>query len=193
EMTDTRAEPLSPIDVATLWPQLPRLAVEVVAPREGESLLLSSGLAATGLGRLPRLPRTVVLGMRRGLCYRGVLVARELAGGAAWEVVSRRLSREGDEDVVTELLSAASGEVAWRDGRGMIVRFLEDSPDRDAIRRGGMMPYTRELLFNLPDRAHDRAEWVFREARAADRHAIFRLYWRVVPEHVRRNRARTPA
>ena len=83
-MSELRAEPLSPIDAATLWPQLRRLATEVVATRAGENLLLSSGLAATGLTHLPRMPRTVVVGLRRGLNYRGVLVGRELAGGAGW-------------------------------------------------------------------------------------------------------------
>lgn len=192
-MTDARAEPLSPIDVATLWPQLPRLAVEVAAPRAGESLLLSSGLAATGLGRLPRLPRTAVLGLRRGLSYRGVLVARELAGGAAWEVVSLRLPRAGDAEAITALVRAACEEVAGRSGRLILMRLPEDSAAREAIRRGGVMPYTRELLFGLPERPRDRTEWVFREARGPDRQGAFRLYCRVVPEHVRRSEAATLA
>lgn len=192
-MSDGRADCLSPIDVATLWPQLPRLAYEVVAPHGGESLLLRSGIAATGLSRLPRLPRTVVLGVRRGLSYRGVLVARELTGGAAWEVVSLRLPRPGGADAVTDLLGATADEVARRSGRLLVMRFPEESAERDALRRGGMMPYTRELLFALPERPRDRADWVFRQARGSDRHASFRLYCRVVPEQVRRNEAATLA
>ena len=64
-MSELRAEPLSPIDTATLWPQLHHLATEVIATRGGENLLVSSGLAATGLTRLPRMPRTIVLGLKR--------------------------------------------------------------------------------------------------------------------------------
>lgn len=188
-MAELRAEPLSPIDVATLWPQLPRLTTEVTAPRNGESLLFRSGVAATGLGRLPRLPKTVVLSVRRGLSYRGVLVARELAGGAAWEVVSIHLADERDEHAVSALVSACGEEVARRGGRGLFIRYADGSVHRDAIRRGGPMPYTREMLFTLPERPRDGADWVFREVRGADRHAIFRLYCRVVPENVRRNEA----
>ena len=77
-MSDLRAEPLSPIDAATLWPQLGRLNTEVIATRGGENLLVSSGLAATGLTHLPHVPRTSVLGVRRGLGYRGVCVARDI-------------------------------------------------------------------------------------------------------------------
>lgn len=190
-MVELRAEPLSPIDVATLWPQLPRLAVEVTAPRQGESLLLRSGVAATGLGRLPRLPKTVVVGLRRGLSYRGILVARELAGGSAWEGLTLHLAHEDDDAAVTALLEAAQEEAARRRGRAFILRYTDGAPQRDAIRRAGLMPYVRELLYTLPERPRDRDDWVFRESRGADRHAIFRLYCRVVPEHVRRNEAPT--
>ena len=55
-MSDLRADTLSPIDAATLWPQLHRLDTEVIATRGGENLLVTCGLAATGLTRLPRIP-----------------------------------------------------------------------------------------------------------------------------------------
>jgi hypothetical protein len=188
-MSDLRAEPLSPIDAATLWPQLGRLGNEVLAPRSGESLLISSALAATGLGRLPRLPRTVVLGVRRGLRYRGVLVARDLAGGTGWEVLSLRLGHALDEEALEALLEAVSSEVAARRGRTVYLRYPDGSPYRTPIRRGGFMPYGREFLYSLPPRPSDHADWVFRPARPGDRHAIFRLYCRVVPEHIRRSEA----
>src|SRR5262245_31941694 len=116
-MSELGAEPLSPIDAATLWPQLGRLDTEIVATRGGENLLVSSGLAATGLTRLPKIPRTVVLGTRRGLGYRGVGVARELAGGAGWEIVSLRISRPKDDEVVVALCEGVCYEVAGRGGR----------------------------------------------------------------------------
>lgn len=189
-MSELKAEPLSPIDAATLWPQLGRLDAEIIAPRQGESLLISSGLAATGLGRLPRLPNTMVLGIRRGLKYRGVLVTRQLAG-SGWEVVSARLARTGDSDAAMALLNSCSQEVIGREGRIVFLRFPEDSCHRDDFRRSGFQPYAREQLFRLPQRPNDGSEWVFRPAARADRAGIFRLYCRVVPEHVRRNEAVT--
>ena len=185
------AEPLSPIDAATLWPQLHRLGTEVIATRAGENLLLRSGLAATGLSRLPRLPRTIVLGLKRGLGYRGVLVVRELAGGAGWEAVSLRIAREKDDEAVLSLLSAAGIEVARRGGRSLYLRFAEGSPHREPIRKSGLMPYRLERLYALPLAAHTCEESAYRPARRSDRHGIFRLYCRAVPEHIRRQEAPT--
>ncbi|MCK9519896.1 MAG: hypothetical protein M0R74_12865 [Dehalococcoidia bacterium] len=185
-----QAEPLSPIDAATLWPQMHRLGTEVIATRAGENLLVSSGLAATGLTRLPRVPRTAVLGLKRGLGYRGVLVARELAGGAGWEVVSLRMAREKDDEAVTSLLSSIGVEVARRGGRSLYLRYPEGSPHRDAIRKGGLMPYRLEQLHAIPASTAP-AETIFRPARRRDRHGVFRLYCRVVPEHIRRQEAPT--
>jgi len=189
-MTDLRAEPLSPIDAATLWPQLGRLATEVIATRGGESLLVRSGLAATGLTHLPRIPRTAVLGVKRGLGYRGVVVAKELAGGAGWEAVSLRLAREKDDEAVTALLGGAAAEVAARGGRSLCLRSAEGSPHKDAIRRAGFMAYRIERLFAVPG-GRPPAETLFRPAVRADRHGIFRLYCRAVPEHIRRQEAPT--
>jgi hypothetical protein len=190
-VSELRADPLSPIDAATLWPQLHRLGTEVVATRSGESLLMRSGLAATGLTHLPRMPRTAVLGVKRGLSYRGVVVARELAGGAAWEAVSLRLVRDKDDEVVTALLSGAAGEAARRGGRTLYVRCAEGSPHATAVRRAGFLAYRLERLYAVPHRAAPGAESVFRPATRADRHGVFRLYCRVVPEHVRRHEAPT--
>ena len=190
-MRDVSAEPLSPIDAATLWPQLRRLSTEVVATRAGESLLLASGLAATGLANLPALPRTIVLGVKRGLSYRGVLVARELAGGAAWEAVSLRIARDKDDEAVTSLIECAGPEVARRAGRSVLMRGAEGSPHADAIRRGGMMAVRLERLFAVRRRLSEGATERFRPASRSDRHAIFRLYCRAVPEHIRRAEAPT--
>lgn len=192
-MSEPLAEPLSPIDAATLWPQMRRLATEVIATRGGESLLLSSGLAASGLARLPRiarLPRTVVLAVKRGLGYRGVLAARELAGGAGWEIVSLRLGRDKDDDTVLALLNGASQEIARRGGRTLYLRYAEGSPHAAALRRGGMFAYRLERLYALPVSARP-GESLFRHAARADRHGIFRLYCRAVPESVRRQEAPT--
>jgi hypothetical protein len=190
-MSGLDADPLSPIDAATLWPQLHRLATEVVATRSGENLLVSSGLAATGLTHLPRMPRTAVLGVRRGLTYRGVLVVRELLGGAAWEVVSVRIVREKDDDAVTGLLVGCCAEVVRRGGRGVLLRFAEGSLHADAIRKAGLMVYRLERLYAVPHRAPAPAAAGLRSATRADRAGIFRLYCRVVPEHVRRQEAPT--
>lgn len=184
------AEPLSPIDAATLWPQLHRLGTEVIATRAGENLLLASGLAATGLTYLPRMPRTAVLGVKRGLRYRGVLVARELAGGAAWEAVSLRIAREKDDETVTQLLAGVALETARRGGRMLLARSPESSPHAAAIRRGGLMAVRLERLFAVPLSPRP-AETPFRPATRADRHGVFRLYCRAVPEHVRRQEATT--
>lgn len=189
-MKELPAEPLSPLDAATLWPQLHRLGTEVIATRTGESLFLRSGLAATGLTRLPRMPRTAVLGLRRGLNYRGVLVARELAGGAGWEVVSVRIARDKDDEAVLGLLTSAAGEVARRGGRTLYLRFPEGSTHREPIRRSGLMPYRIERLYAVPRSALE-AGTPFRGANRRDRHGIFRLYCRVVPEHIRRQEAPT--
>jgi hypothetical protein len=192
-MTDIVAEPLSPIDAATLWPQLRRLSTEVVAQRAGENLLLSSGLAATGLVNLPKVPRTIVVGLKRGLSYRGVLVARELDGRAAWEAVSLRIVRDKDDAAIAALLAAAAAEIAARGSRSLYLRSPEGSPHADALRRGGMHAYRIERLFALPrgDARQQESSAHFRPARAQDRPGIFRLYCRAVPEHIRRNEAPT--
>lgn len=189
-MKELQAEPLSPIDAATLWPQMHRLATEVIATRAGENLLVSSGLAATGLTRLPRVPRTAVLGLKRGLGYRGVLVVRELAGGAGWEAVSIRIAREKDDEAVIAMLSAAGAEVSQRGGRTLYLRYPEGSTHRDAIRKGGLMAYRLERLFATPPSTRP-ADTLFRPAERGDRHGVFRLYCRVVPEHIRRQEAPT--
>ncbi len=188
-MSELRAEPLSPIDAATLWPQLGRLDHEVLSHR-GENLLISSGLAATGLGRLPRLPKTMVLGVRRGLRYRGLLVARSLEGGAGWEVVSLRLAREDDDEAIGPLLATVASEVGARAGRSIYLRCPDETAHREPLRRGGFMPYTRELLFSLP-RVSNTGGDLFRSEKRSDRHGVFRLYCRVVPEPIRRNEAPT--
>ncbi|MGE5597010.1 MAG: hypothetical protein ACM3S1_13380 [Hyphomicrobiales bacterium] len=189
-MRESRAEPLSPIDAATLWPQMHRLATEVIATRAGENLLITSGLAATGLTRLPRVPRTAVLGVKRGLGYHGVLVARELAGGAGWEVVSLRIAREKHDDVVIDLLAGAGVEVARRGGRTLYLRYPESSPHRDAIRRAGLMAYRIERLYAITATVAP-SHTQFRPAARSDRHGVFRLYCRTVPEHIRRQEAPT--
>ncbi len=203
-MSDLRAEPLSPIDATTLWPQLRRLTTEVIATRSNENLLVKSGLAASGLGKLPRMPRTAVLGVHRGLSYRGVVAARELAGGVAWEAVSLRLNRETDDEVVTALLAACAIEVARRGGRALYLRCAEGSPHLTAVRRGGLFSYRAERMF-VRHTAHDRSRneglaegsqesagtGDFRAAGRHDRNGVFRLYCRVAPEHVRRNEALT--
>jgi hypothetical protein len=189
-MTELRADPLSPIDAATLWPQLRRLGTEVVATRAGENLLLSSGLAATGLTHLPRMPRTVVVGLRRGLNYRGVL-GRELAGGAGWELVSLRLVRDKDDEAVVALLNSAAQEAAARGGRTLYLRMAEGSPHMMPVRRAGFVSYHTELLHALPAGRTVRETSTFRPAARPDRHGVFRLYCRAVPEHVRRYEAPT--
>ncbi len=189
-MSELRAEPLSPIDAATLWPQLHRLDTEVIATRGGENLLVSSGLAATGITRLPRVPRTIVVGVRRGLSYRGVSVARCLSGGAGWEVVSLRIGRPKDDEAVVALLGGLAGEVAMRDGRTLYLRYAEGSPHAAALRQAGFFAYRLERLYALPPGARG-ADSAFRPAARSDRHAIFRLYCRAVPEMVRRHEAPT--
>ena len=185
-MSELRAEPLSPIDAATLWPQLHRLDTEVIATRGGENLLVSSGLAATGITRLPRVPRPIVVGVRRGLSYRGVSVARCLSGGAGWEVVSLRIGRPKDDEAVVALLGGLAGEVAMRDGRTLYLRYAEGSPHAAALRQAGFFAYRLERLYALPPGARG-ADSAFRPAARSDRHAIFRLYCRAVPEMVRRH------
>jgi hypothetical protein len=189
-MSAARTEALSPIDAATLWPQLPRLSTEVVATRSGENLLLAAGIAATGLTILPRMSRTIVVGMRRALGYRGVLVVRELSGGAAWEALSLRLVRETDQEAVADLLRGAGVEVARRGGRSIILRLADASPYLPAANRGGFMTYRKEQLFAIPPRPTIAPEG-FRAIRRNDRHSVFRLYCRAVPEHIRRVEAPT--
>lgn len=192
-MSEMRADSLSPIDTATLWPQLHRLDTEVIATRDTENLLVSSGLAATGLTRLPRipkLPRTAVLGVKRGLSYRGVLVARELSGGAGWEVVCLRLSRPKDDEAVVALTNGACQEVARRGGRTIYLRYAEGSPHAPALRRGGMFAYRLERLYAIAPSPR-QSDTIFRNAERSDRHGIFRLYCRAVPESVRRHEAPT--
>lgn len=189
-MTELRAEPLSPIDAATLWPQLHRLDTEVIATRGGENLLVSSGIAATGITRLPHVPRTSVVGVRRGLSYRGVAVARRLSGGAGWEVVSLRIARPKDDEAVIALLSGLAHEVAMRDGRTLYLRYAEGSPHATALRQAGFFAYRLERIYALPPGARG-AETPCRPAARADRQPIFRLYCRAVPEMVRRHEAPT--
>lgn len=189
-MSELRAEPLSPIDAATLWPQLGRLNTEVIATRGGENLLVSAGLAATGLTHLPRIPRTTVLGVRRGLGYRGVCIARELSGGAGWEIVSIRIARPKDDETVIALCEGVSAQVAQRGGRTVYLRYAEGSPHAEALRKGGFFAYRLEHLYAVPPT--DRPlETPFRQADRSDRHGVFRLYCRAVPEMVRRHEAPT--
>ncbi len=189
-MSELRAEPLSPIDAATLWPQLGRLNTEVVATRGGENLLVSSGLAATGLTHLPKVPRTAVLGLRRGLSYRGVCVVRELSGGAGWEIVSLRISRPKDDEAIALLCEGVSAEVAQRSGRTVYLRYSEGSLHAEALRKGGFFPYRLERLYAVRPGAGP-GETPFRAAGGSDRHGVFRLYCRAVPEMVRRHEAPT--
>jgi hypothetical protein len=190
-LSDLTAEPLSPLDAAALWPQLRRLSTEVLSTRAGENLLLASGLAMTGLTNLPRMPRTIVLGVRRGLGYRGVAVVRQLAGGAAWEAVSLRIAREKDDEAVVGLLSAAGPEAARRGGRTLFVRLAEGSPHAPAIQRAGLLPYREETALAVRHPGQRGPETLFRAAGRADRPGIFRLYCRAVPAHVRRVEAPT--
>jgi hypothetical protein len=192
-MNRLRAEALSPIDAATLWPQLHRLDTEVVATRGGENLLVSSALAATGLTRLPRLApirRTAVVGLRHRVGYRGVLAARELAGGAAWEVATLRIRRDKDDDAVTALVEAIAQETIRFGARSLILRYAEGSPHADALRRGGMFAHRVERLFAVPPSAAPQSDQ-FRAANRRDRHDIFRLYCHAVPESIRRHEAAT--
>ena len=152
----TAAETLSPIDAATLWPQLPRLDTEVIATRGGENLFVTSGLAATGLTRLPRiarLPRTAVLGVKRGLGYRGVLVSararrRRRLGNA--RPAARRATK--DDDAIIALVDGAAGETARRGGRTMYLRYAEGSPHGDAIAPGGYVRLSPRASLRLPPR-----------------------------------------
>jgi len=189
-MSELRAEPLSPIDAATLWPQLHRLDTEVIATRGAENLLVSSGLAATGITRLPRVPRTSVVGVRRGLSYRGVAVARRLSGGAGWEVASLRIARPKDDEAVVALLGGLAQEVALRDGRTLYLRYAEGSPHAAALRQAGFFAYRLERIYALVAEGKG-GETPFRPATRADRQPIFRLYCRAVPEMVRRHEAPT--
>lgn len=189
-MSDLRAEALSPIDAATLWPQLHRLDTEVIATRGGENLLVSSGLAATGITRLPRVPRTAVMGVKRGLSYRAVAAARELSGGAGWEVVSTRIARPKDDEAVTAVLGGVAREVAIREGRSLFLRYAEGSPHAAALRQAGFFAYRLERMYAIRSNKHTN-ETPFRPAARADRSQVFRLYCRAVPEMVRRNEAPT--
>lgn len=189
-MVDRRAEPLSPLDAATLWPQLHRLDTEVVATRNGEPLFHNAGLATVGIGRIPRFGRTIVVGVRARLTYQGVLVARELARGLAWEVVSLRIARDRDNATVTALLDAVAGEVPARNGRLLHMRYAEGSTHEDAIIRAGIHGYAREDLF-APPATGGAGATAFRPATRADRAAIFRLYCRAVPAVIRSHEAAT--
>ncbi len=190
-MTELRADCLSPIDAATLWPQLGRLGTEVVATRAAGHLLLTSAIAATGLANLPRMPRTAVLGVKRGLGYRGVLVSRELDGGAGWEAVSLRLARPTDDAATTALAASAALEAARRGGRTLYLRLPEGSPHHDALRRTGLAAYGEERLLAIPRERTRSVPSGLRPAQRQDRHGVFRLYCRVVPENVRRQEAPT--
>ena len=189
-MSELRADTLSPIDAATLWPQLHRLGTEIIATRGTENLLVASGLAATGITRLPKVPRTMVVGVKRGLRYRGVLIARELSGGAGWEVVSVRLARVMDDEAIVALLQSVAHEVAQRGGRTLYLRYAEGSPHAPALRKGGFYAYRLEGLYAVPP-TDKTLETPFRVATSSDRHGVFRLYCRAVPEIVRRVEAPT--
>jgi hypothetical protein len=190
-MAERRAEALSPLDAATLWPQLHRLDTEVVATRNGETLLFNAGLAAIGIGRIPRLTRTLVVGVRSRLTYQGILVARELAGGAAWEVVSLRLGRDKDDETVSALLRETANEIPARGGRSVFMRYAEGSPHEDAIQRGGLIGFAHEDLLAPPPMTPRRPAPPFRAVARADRAAIFRLYCRAIAAEVRRHEAVT--
>jgi hypothetical protein len=137
------------------------------------------------------MPRTAVLGVKRGLGYRGVLVARELDGGAGWEAVSLRLARTKDDDATTALAASAAIEAARRGGRTLYMRLPEGSTHHDALRRAGLSVYGEEQLLAMR-RDHPRlASSAQRPAERQDRHGVFRLYCRVVPENVRRQEAPT--
>jgi hypothetical protein len=190
-MSDISAEPLSPLDAATLWPQLRRLSTEVIATRHGDSLLLKSGLAAAHLTSLPKVRRTMVMGMRRGLGYRGVLIARELSGGVAWEVVSLRLARDTDDEAIETLLAGTAREVLVRSGHTVYLRYAEGSPHETAIRRGGFVSYVSETLFAPPPPADPLEMDALRDIEKSDAYAVFRLYCQSSPEPVRRHEAPT--
>ncbi len=190
-MSELHADTLSPIDAATLWPQLHRLDTEVIATRGGENLLVSSGLAATGITRLPKVPRTAVLGVKRGLSYRAVAVARELSGGVGWEVVSMRIARPKDDEAIVAALSGVAREVAVRQGRTLYLRYAEGSPHAPALRQVGFLAYRLERLYAIRGSKHTHLETPFRPATRQDRGSVFRLYCRAVPEMVRRHEAPT--
>jgi hypothetical protein len=120
-----------------------------------------------------------------------VAVGRELEGGAGWEVVSLRLARDKDDEVVTALLSTMGHEVAGRGGRNLYLRYAEGSPHKEAIRRSGLMTYRIEHLYAVPPRCDVHVSGLFRLATRADRHGVFRLYCRAVAEHIRRQEAPT--
>jgi len=190
-MSDSSAEPLSPFDAATLWPQMGRLDTEVIATRQGESLLVRSGLAATRLTNLPHVRRTVVMGVRRGLGYRGVLVARELSGGIAWEVVSIRIARESDEGAIELLLAGVVEEVLQRAGRTLYLRYAEGSPHEVAIQHSGFTAYVSETLYAPPPPVPPPEMVSIRAIDKEDAYAVFRLYCQVSPEQVRRRESPT--
>lgn len=190
-MSDYQVEVLTPLNAAALWPQLRRLGTEVVATRSAENRLLSAGIAAMGVGNLPRFPRSIVIGARQGLSYSGVLVARQLDGGAAWEAVSLRLVREKDDAAVEALLQTVAGQVALRGGRTLFLRSAEGSPHAGAIRRGGLRAYSRERLYAPPEGQPPQCATEFRPSSRSERVAIFRLYCQTIPEVIRRNEAIT--
>ena len=191
-MSDLQAEPLSPIDAATLWPQLHLLNTEVIALRSDANLLMRAGVSATGLTRLLKVARTTVLGVRHRMGYRGVIVARELAGQASWEISSLRISRETDDEAVSALVDAASIEIARRGGHGAFLRLPEGSPHYTATTQAGFAAYTSEQLYARPPSAPPTSIGSsFREVAASDHTAVFQLYCRSVPESVRRQEAVT--
>ncbi len=192
-MTGQHTEVLSPLNVAALWPQLRRLSTEVIATRPTDPLHLRAGLAATGVGNLPLMPRTTVIGLRDGLTYHGIVVCRQLAGGAAWEAVSLRIQRDKDDETVEALLQAAAGAAAERGGRTLFVRYADGIPYEDTFRKAGLIAYAREQLFAPPQDEEDEAApgTPFRPAGRADRPGVFRLYCHAMPEVIRRNEAIT--
>jgi hypothetical protein len=70
------------------------------------------------------------------------------------------------------------------------MRYAEGSLHAEALRKGGFFAYRLEHLYAVRGGKH-LAETPFRPASRADRHGIFRLYCRAVPEMVRRHEAPT--
>jgi hypothetical protein len=105
-------------------------------------------------------------------------------------VVSLRIARPKDDEVVIALCEGVSAEVAQRGGRTVYLRYAEGSPHAEALRKGGFFAYRLEHLYALRPSATP-SETPFRQSGRADRHGIFRLYCRAVPEMVRRHEAPT--
>ena len=106
-------------------------------------------------------------------------------------MVSVRLARDMDDETVVALVAAACEEAAHRLSRTVYLRIAEGSPHIAAVRRSGMLAYSLEFLFAPSSDVVAPLETPFRSAIGQDRHAIFRLYCRAVPGHVRRQEATT--